>query len=83
MVNNSLLALFIVRSEFCVFYVLSSVFPVVELEVVIPDVTDATLSWIVHGNLTQLGLLCQVTADPNGVTMVGFIWCNSFIVTAD
>ncbi|XP_075994706.1 leukemia inhibitory factor receptor isoform X2 [Genypterus blacodes] len=46
------------------------VFPVVESDIVIPGVTDATLSWIVRGNLTGLGLHCQATADPNSLTTV-------------
>ncbi|XP_042344411.1 leukemia inhibitory factor receptor [Plectropomus leopardus] len=50
------------------------VFPVVEEIRVSSGVTDATVSWVVQGNLTRLNLLCQVTADPHSTTALS---CNS------
>lgn len=52
------------------------VFPVVRQERVSPGVTDASVSWIVQGNLTQLNVLCQVTTDPQGTTEVSLIQFN-------
>ncbi|XP_070690651.1 leukemia inhibitory factor receptor [Pempheris klunzingeri] len=56
------------------FNISDRVFPVVEWDRVSRGVTDATLSWIVQGNLTQLNLLCQVTTDPDSTTELS---CNS------
>nr|XP_046243960.1 leukemia inhibitory factor receptor [Scatophagus argus] len=50
------------------FNISDRVFPVVEWDRVSPGVTDATVSWIIHRNLTQLNLLCQVTTDPGSTT---------------
>ncbi|XP_049435302.1 leukemia inhibitory factor receptor isoform X1 [Epinephelus fuscoguttatus] len=50
------------------------VFPVVEVKTVSPGATDTAVSWVVHGNLTRLNLLCQVTADPDRTTQVS---CNN------
>lgn len=51
-------------------FLLPLVSPVVELERVSLGATHTTVSWIVHGNLTRLNLLCQVTADPGSATKV-------------
>ncbi|XP_029295925.1 leukemia inhibitory factor receptor [Cottoperca gobio] len=56
------------------FNISDRVFPVVEVDGVSPGVTNATVSWIVNGNLTWLNLLCEVTSDPDGVTELS---CNS------
>ncbi|KAJ4941988.1 hypothetical protein JOQ06_011859 [Pogonophryne albipinna] len=56
------------------FNISDRVSPVVELERVSLGATHTTVSWIVHGNLTRLNLLCQVTADPGSATKLR---CNS------
>lgn len=53
---------------------LPSVFPSVERVVVSPGVTEATVSWRVPGNFTQVKLLCQVSTVPHGTTELS---CNS------
>lgn len=50
-----------------------SAFPVVESVTVSRGVTDATVSWIIKGRLTQLNLLCQVSTDPHGTTEVSLV----------
>nr|XP_020449371.1 leukemia inhibitory factor receptor-like isoform X2 [Monopterus albus]XP_020449372.1 leukemia inhibitory factor receptor-like isoform X2 [Monopterus albus] len=50
------------------FNISDRVFPVVEWDIVSPGVTNATVSWILQGNLTQLNFLCQVATDPHGTT---------------
>ncbi|KAF7659157.1 hypothetical protein LDENG_00002370 [Lucifuga dentata] len=52
------------------FNIYDRVFPVVERDRVIPGVMNATVSWTVHGYVTQLGILCQVTTDSNSTTML-------------
>ncbi|KAK5870919.1 hypothetical protein PBY51_003827 [Eleginops maclovinus] len=54
------------------FNISDRVLPVVEVEGVSLGVTYTTVSWIVHGNLTQLNLLCQVTADPGSATKLRY-----------
>ncbi|XP_059192738.1 leukemia inhibitory factor receptor [Centropristis striata] len=50
------------------FNISERVFPVVEVDRVVPGVTNTTVSWIVHWTVTPLSLLCQVTADPAKTT---------------
>ncbi|XP_026198886.1 oncostatin-M-specific receptor subunit beta [Anabas testudineus] len=52
------------------FNISSRAFPVVESVTVSRGVTDATVSWIIKGRLTQLNLLCQVSTDPHGTTEI-------------
>ena len=65
-------------------FLLPLVSPVVELEIVSLGATHTTVSWIVHGNLTRLNLLCQVTADPGSATkvclMLNRLYCRNSIV---
>lgn len=49
------------------------VFPMVQLDTVSPGVTNATVSWIVEGNLTRLNVLCQVHTAPHGTADVSDI----------
>uniref|UniRef100_A0A3Q0SNH8 Fibronectin type-III domain-containing protein n=1 Tax=Amphilophus citrinellus TaxID=61819 RepID=A0A3Q0SNH8_AMPCI len=46
------------------FNISDRVFPVVTLLEVNPGVTDATASWSIQANLTQMNLLCQVATVP-------------------
>ncbi|XP_062272715.1 oncostatin-M-specific receptor subunit beta [Scomber scombrus] len=50
------------------FNIFDRVFPVVEWNRVSPGATNATVSWIVLGNLIQLDILCQVSTDPGKIT---------------
>ncbi|KAM9360201.1 leukemia inhibitory factor receptor [Symphorus nematophorus] len=50
------------------FNISDRVSPFVEWNRVIPGVTDTTVSWNVHGNLTHLNLFCQVATDPGTTT---------------
>ncbi|XP_041793411.1 leukemia inhibitory factor receptor [Chelmon rostratus] len=50
------------------FNIADRVFPVVEWDRVSPGVTNATVSWIIQGNWSQLNLLCQVNTDPGSTT---------------
>ncbi len=70
-------------SHVCILCVLPLVSPVVKWGRVSPGVTDTTVSWTVQANLTQLNLLCQVTADPVRTTEVSLIQFNSNIHTAE
>ncbi|XP_067377365.1 leukemia inhibitory factor receptor isoform X1 [Channa argus] len=56
------------------FNISDRVSPVVDWARLSPQVTDATVSWTVQGNVTQLNLLCQVTTEPHSITE---LWCNS------
>uniref|UniRef100_A0A672ZJU3 Oncostatin-M-specific receptor subunit beta-like n=1 Tax=Sphaeramia orbicularis TaxID=375764 RepID=A0A672ZJU3_9TELE len=47
------------------------VFPVVDWDKVSPRVTDATLSWVIEGKLTDsMPVVCQVTTSPDRSTEV-------------
>ncbi|XP_026177146.1 oncostatin-M-specific receptor subunit beta [Mastacembelus armatus] len=57
------------------FNISDRVSPIVEVDRVIPGVTNTTVSWIVQGNLTQLTLLCQVATEPH--TTIEELICKS------
>ncbi|KAG7489235.1 leukemia inhibitory factor receptor-like isoform X2 [Solea senegalensis] len=50
------------------FNISDRVFPVAEWDSVSPGVTDANMSWIIQGNLTQL--LCQLTVNTKATTVL-------------
>lgn len=59
--------------------VLLLVVPVVKWDGVSPGMTEATVSWIVKGNLTQLDLICQVSVIAGRNTEVGLTCYSSDI----
>lgn len=46
------------------------VFPVVEWNMVRPEVTDATLSWHLQGNFTEKNVYCEVSTIPGSIIEV-------------
>ncbi|XP_062398920.1 leukemia inhibitory factor receptor [Sardina pilchardus] len=51
------------------FHALDRVFPVAKSLSVIPDVTQANVSWTIEGNFTNIPMVCQVQINPEGNIM--------------